>query len=170
MEAFAAAAADDLTTDPAVDAVNLAAAEPPAALVLLLLKKFLLPPKPLDIRISIMFYRYSHCPCDGALRRETRSSIALIHCVDPQYDRQSGIARRAGLVQTGVVGARGGRDCGRRAKRSDCRSANNTIGVQIGILCWRQRGDLRSTVTEEGIEERTGMPLRFARLDYTRTG
>jgi hypothetical protein len=42
--AVAVAIANDLTANPAVEAVNLAAAELTAALVLLLLNKFLLPP------------------------------------------------------------------------------------------------------------------------------
>ena len=40
----AATVADDVTADPAVETVNLAATELTAALVLLLLNKFLLPP------------------------------------------------------------------------------------------------------------------------------
>src|SRR5271154_640879 len=77
-------------------------------------------------------------------------SIALIGSV---INNQELLAARASF-KLGVVGARGGRDCGRRAKRSGSRTANTTIGVRIGIHRWRQRDGLLRTVTEEGREER----------------
>src|SRR5271155_1133120 len=67
-------------------------------------------------------------------------SIALIGSV---INNQELLAARASF-KLGVVGARGGRDCGRRAKRSGSRTANTTIGVRIGIHRWRQRDGLQS--------------------------
>src|SRR5271170_5425343 len=67
-------------------------------------------------------------------------SIALIGSV---INNQELLAARASF-KLGVVGARGGRDRGRRAKRSGSRTANTTIGVRIGIHRWRQRDGLQS--------------------------
>ena len=105
--AVAVAVANDLTADPAVEAVNLAATELTAALVLRR-RRGRDDDGSLDVELrgllhhlllqrssntscscsgySASTYHYSHCPFDGALRRETRSSIPLVHCVDWQCD------------------------------------------------------------------------------------
>src|SRR5271154_5003402 len=76
-------------------------------------------------------------------------SIALIGSV---INNQELLAARASF-KLGVVGARGGRDCGRRAKRSGSGTVNTTIGVRIGIHRWRQRGGLQSKKKAEKREK-----------------
>jgi hypothetical protein len=67
----------------------------------------------------------------------------------------------------GVVGAGGGRDCGRRAKRSGSRTANTTIGVEsesiVGgsEMVYSRRRRQRKAKTDA---------FCVARLGYTTTG
>jgi hypothetical protein len=68
-------------------------------------------------------------------------------------NNQELLAARASF-KLGVAGARGGRDCGRRAKRSGSRTANITIGVQIGIRRWRQLDSLQSQKTKADKSEK----------------
>src|SRR5271155_660916 len=87
-------------------------------------------------------------------------SIALIGSV---INNQELLAARASF-KLGVVGARGGRDCGRRAKRSGSRTANTTIGVRIGIHRWRQRGGLQSQKKAEKSEKGRVCALRASTI------
>ena len=92
---------------------------------------------------GVSIYHYSplsHSTALSTMKPDLRylRSIALIGSV---INNQELLAARASF-KLGIVGVRGGRDDGRRAKRSDFRTVNTTIGVRIGIHRWRQRGGL----------------------------
>src|SRR5436305_10429943 len=118
---------------------------------------------------GVSIYHYSplsHSTALSTMKPDLRylRSSALIGSV---INNQELLAARASF-KLGFVGARGGRDCGRRAKRSGFRTANTTIGVRIGIHRWRQRDGLQSQKQAEKSEKGRVCALRASTIRHSR--